>query len=1002
MGVVYKAEQLQLGRLVAIKVLHRNLLNDDTAVARFQREARAASLLNHPHSISVLDFGQTPEGQFYLVTEFLRGQSLAAFLTENGGLLRPEQAYLVLHQILSALGEAHELGIVHRDLKPENVFVQELADGSLHAKVLDFGVAKELDPSAPALTSPGLVCGTPEFMAPEQALGQAVDGRADLYAAGVLLYEMLTGLNPFERGSAAETMVAHVREEAPRLSLHRPDLPAVELLDALTARALAKDPGERFQTASEFQEALDTWAQEAEVSRDHWEPEGEASPPSVGQASEAPTPSRNSVLLDVLATPKSGQRLRITTSEILAGMSGARLPGPRAEMLDEIESLLEAGGTAALVGASGLGKTWLLGQLASRWAGLGHAVFRFEPDGVWYPVELLAPLRWVLDRVLGSSGQPLEALQEPDRGVIEAVRRLEPGWWRPSSARRELVVSWLRFLRLLPKDTLFLFDDAERYDDGTQAVLAAWAARRRTHGDVPALCLAGRGLPFLSGGIPSVELEPLPRRALAELLRGVFGTRVPDEVLEESEGSPFLAIQAASAFFEGSVPAGRPAGGQEIMDLRLVRLAGLARLCLQGLTVADTWLRAEDLQRVLVAAGHGQPAQGVESAMESLSAEGWVRQEGEGWAPAHALVSRAVLSSMPAGVRESLCHAMVVGQPSGASLHQRARHVVQLSDAETADLLVLEQAASLAAAFGAPERAASYLWRVQDRYRRRWLGGEMGSQSLAVEQGSVGLLLGYLLDQAGDRRAAEAVLRDTIEVLRGTETPVWLAARLSHDLALLEFRAGRIEAAAELLGAALERAAARHWYLDGRILLTLGDLAARRGDFRTAVERLAEAGETIRGLPERGHDLAWRIPLVLAELYFAWEGPGPAGDFVRQALLAAERAEDLRGSAEVESAAGRMALASGEHASAARTLERARSLCRRIPDRRGELMVLLGLAEARLVAGSLDAAEELLSEAEDLADLLGEQSALPRLEHLRRRLREGWQDGGDSHAGQRD
>ena len=199
MGRVYRAQQSALGRTVAVKIIHPHLLADENSALRFMTEARAASQLNHPNSVSVFDFGRTDDGQPYLVMEFLRGKDLARVAYEEGPLAFA-RIVDVLRQVLLALGEAHDLGIIHRDLKPENVILEPLRRGGDFVKVVDFGLAKlRADTQTPSVTSPGIVCGTPDYMAPEQGRGDTIDGRSDLYAVGVILFQLLTGRLPFER-----------------------------------------------------------------------------------------------------------------------------------------------------------------------------------------------------------------------------------------------------------------------------------------------------------------------------------------------------------------------------------------------------------------------------------------------------------------------------------------------------------------------------------------------------------------------------------------------------------------------------------------------------------------------------------------------------------------------------------------------------------------------------------------------------------------------------------
>jgi serine/threonine protein kinase len=253
MGAVYRAEQANLGRAVAVKVMSNTLVADPQMVARFNNEARAASSLNHPNCVRVYDYGETPDGRPYIVMELLQGQELAALLVREH---RPPVSRVldITLQILSALDEAHGLGVVHRDLKPENVFVLPQRGGGDLVKVVDFGLAK-LRTSAVNTVSSGLVFGTPEYMAPEQAMAKDTDHRTDLYSCGVMLFEMLAGRLPFEGETPRELLEKHVYEQPPRLSKIAGERASFGL-DEIVDLALRKDPAERFQSAEAFADAL--------------------------------------------------------------------------------------------------------------------------------------------------------------------------------------------------------------------------------------------------------------------------------------------------------------------------------------------------------------------------------------------------------------------------------------------------------------------------------------------------------------------------------------------------------------------------------------------------------------------------------------------------------------------------------------------------------------------------------------------------------------------------
>ncbi len=261
MGRVYCAEQVALGRTVAVKVVHPHLADDEVAAARFLNEARAASRLSHPNCVAIFDFGRTEEGQPYIVMEYVRGRDLGR-IADTEGPLPLRRIVDVMRQTLAALEEAHAIGIVHRDLKPDNIVLEPLRSGLDFVKVVDFGLAKILGGETPsfgaggALTRPGLVCGTPEYMSPEQGRGDPLDGRADIYSLGVVLFELLAGRVPFAAETATRTLLLHLEEPAPDPRDIAPDRSIPAAFAELTRRALAKSPGGRFQSAPAFSEAL--------------------------------------------------------------------------------------------------------------------------------------------------------------------------------------------------------------------------------------------------------------------------------------------------------------------------------------------------------------------------------------------------------------------------------------------------------------------------------------------------------------------------------------------------------------------------------------------------------------------------------------------------------------------------------------------------------------------------------------------------------------------------
>jgi serine/threonine protein kinase len=256
MGRVYEARHRRLtGKRFAVKLLHPDLARQPDVVTRFQREAEAASAISHPNVVGVHDVNVTDDGQPYIVAELLSGEELGMYLDRVGTLV-PADAVRIVRQICKALQAAHDKGVVHRDVKPENVFLTgdvTRLDTTL-VKVLDFGISKVASAGGESLTKTGMVMGTPDYMAPEQARGDRVDARADVYAVGAILYRALTGRKPFEGLDPMATLTAVLVQEPGRPTTLNPGVPLA--LELVVQRAMAKNPADRYQTMVELDREL--------------------------------------------------------------------------------------------------------------------------------------------------------------------------------------------------------------------------------------------------------------------------------------------------------------------------------------------------------------------------------------------------------------------------------------------------------------------------------------------------------------------------------------------------------------------------------------------------------------------------------------------------------------------------------------------------------------------------------------------------------------------------
>jgi serine/threonine-protein kinase len=264
MGAVFEGENTRIHRRVAIKVLHSTVAQDQAAVQRFEREAQAAGRIGNQHIVEVLDLGNLPDGDRYMVMEFLEGESLAERIKTRGRLPAAEVCNIALG-MLEGLAAAHDVGIIHRDLKPDNVFLIRRGGQVDFVKLVDFGISKfNVVGGEFSMTRTGAVMGTPYYMSPEQAKGtRDIDHRVDLYAAGVILYEAVSGQVPFDAETFNELLFKIVLEDAPPIAKIVPELDAgfAQIVD----KARSKDPALRYQTARDFQQALQQWASGAKV-----------------------------------------------------------------------------------------------------------------------------------------------------------------------------------------------------------------------------------------------------------------------------------------------------------------------------------------------------------------------------------------------------------------------------------------------------------------------------------------------------------------------------------------------------------------------------------------------------------------------------------------------------------------------------------------------------------------------------------------------------------------
>jgi serine/threonine-protein kinase len=785
MGRVYRAEQRALGRTVAVKVIHPHLLGDESAAARFITEARAASRLNHPHSVGVIDFGKTDDGQLYLVMEFLRGRDLARVAYEDGPL--PIRRVLdVLRQALAALAEAHHIGIVHRDLKPENIILEPLRSGGDFVKVVDFGLAKMVEgPRQPAITTPGIICGTPDYMAPEQGRGAVIDARTDLYAMGVILFQLLTGRLPFEADTPTQVVLMHLSIPAPDPRQVAPERNIPDSLAKIVARSLTKEPEQRWATADEMSEGLAAVQGEIEIKSRSTS----GGPQLTCSECNQPVPRGQKFCGECgarVGTPPSSRAPISPRGDRTGPQTAPKLPLPlthREEDLSFLEhhraELRSSLSTVRIVGEAGVGKTRLLREFLARARQAGDRVVETGPDPWWAEVGYYAARRAIasLAELAPNGGEERDwsgASAEARRGLIEVFGRVDAlaATLLPSE-RRYTVAEALRWAltraasRAGKGRVILAIDDLNRVDGASRNAFADALSEPPL---VPVLIVATHAPAFdPDWGEGAVRpLAGLPSAKAAELIRLFGGDRVSLLPGDPTTGSapvlPLYLDQMVRFTTEGG--SDPPARLADLVALRIERLEPGTRRVLQAVSVLGDDVKPGDIQALFAADKAAQRATGwgagaVETSCAALVTTQIIERTSEGMRHTHPLVREIVSAAIPAAVRRELHSAAAsIAEMNKLPIEVRALHTLYAQDAFEA-LLLLEQVAERALARGDASGAVLWLHRGLELARREMVRGELDDPMRAILIFS--RKLGEALAIAGDLTDANGVLREALE-----------------------------------------------------------------------------------------------------------------------------------------------------------------------------------------------------------------------------------------------
>jgi serine/threonine protein kinase len=814
MGRVYRAEQTNLGRTVAVKIIHPHLVGEENAAARFITEARAASSLNHPNSVAIIDFGKTDRGELYLVMEFLRGKDLARVAYEEHPL-PVKRIVRVLIQVLAALSEAHELGIIHRDLKPENIILERARQGGDFVKVVDFGLAKMRAETVGGITKPGIVCGTPEYMSPEQGRGDPLDARSDVYAVGIVLYQLLTGKLPFEAESPTQVVLMHISEPPPDPRKVAPSRNLPDSIVELCLVALSKDPNTRFANADAFASALGEALAQIEAETTDAKrvrtadgivclacatknPKGQKFCGQCGAALGAP---------EKLATVVESKAPRLVTSDSVRTSHASSVPASspsvpnisglvdRENELAWLSSLLNAAAEsfqlAILSGEAGAGKTRLVEEFRDKVEQNGAVVVRAEPDpffadvagySVRQAIVALADIPWH-----GDSSHWGHVSAEARRGLFEIfVPERASQVPLDESERRFAVAESLRWAMVRASErhgkgrsVTLIIDDFHLVDGMSRNAFADALTERPDIPILVILCDGSRdGQEFAQPG-ELRQLAPLSPEASSNLLGPVIAS-----VSTTRLANGLLPLQIDQLLHYA-----RECGGSapdrlaDIIASRVDRLGAETRRVLQCIAVFGN----DTTKHALDAALEKPPT--LEKTLKELEGIGMLRKctklipqkdsnvaDQLVWSISHPMIREVVVASIPAAIRRRLNSAALDYEgPVPTPLEARAGYAYAAQESFKA-LILLERVAARAARAGDQHGSMMALRRGLEVARREIFRGEIDDAERAVLMFS--RKLGVALTTIDKLADADGVLREALDLATG-DSPLERARLLS-------------------------------------------------------------------------------------------------------------------------------------------------------------------------------------------------------------------------------
>lgn len=730
-GAVYQAEVVGLGHSVAVKVLHADLLSDPTARRRIENEARLASQIDHPNTVSILDYLSSPK-LTYLVMEYLTGISLAEVLFEDR-FLGVKRTIHVARQVLRALEASHRVGVLHRDLKPDNIYIVARQDELDFVKVLDFGMATIAHlPQEARITAANRIVGTPAYMAPEQIRNRELTERTDLYAVGVLLYECLTGVNPFLTNSVSDTMVNHVTLEprAPSKLCKEAKIPPY--LDAIVMQALRKEPSERFESAATFRRVLEGLVLTMQqIPEQHKSEErlvcsecGKVNSTGATRCDGCDTPFATATPFDRSElAPEMIHALDASSSDLQEEYDLAPVTTTiakerpftweptivgRQREIEELDQFLEFGPPPyaqrflRIVGAAGTGKSRLarhvFGRATKEWKKI-----RVKPEilpvfASLYPIQkvaaqLLNLLLPVDDSVrLLDAAAKLGVSMKHRAGLLELFGMSEDAQGAADPRRAVRAAAFKAIVRAANAKCplLLAFQDMHVYDAPSAELVAGLIDGEPCDNPLVIVATHDPKLVILWGECHTMALGNLDRQSALSLARNALqplglnldqigGPSEVEQLVVRSNGNPFALIELLRLRANTSVIDSSLTGIAGVISQRIAHLPPHPRMMLHTMAILGRPASSETLVAMV------SDMQKDYSALRFLVGMGFLIEEKEGWSFAHRLHREIAYVSTPAGIRQELHHkaadfAIEEEQPSSFIAH----HLFEASDYEAA------------------------------------------------------------------------------------------------------------------------------------------------------------------------------------------------------------------------------------------------------------------------------------------------------------------------------